>query len=88
MATTTTTNYTLAIGFEGLDAVTGRTKTTYLKLPNPKENVTENEIRTAAASVLKILNDSNGDAYDTATAIATAYTETQEIIDVDTGYTD
>jgi len=90
MAQTTTTTNTLGVGLEYNDSTAQRIKTAYLKIPNPKNNITEQEIRTAVLTLISgeepVLKDTFGNAFDTATAIATAYTETQEVIDIDTGY--
>ena len=90
MAQTTTTTNTLGVGLEYNDTAAQRIKTAYLKIPNPKNNLTEQEIKTAVLTLINgeepIIKDTFGNAFDTTTAIATAYTEAQEVIDIDTGY--
>lgn len=91
MADTISTENTLAIGFEYTDSETNTTKTTYFKVPNPKDNITESQIRQAAqqliSSATPLLLDKNANPFDTSTAIATAYTETTTKRELDIGLT-
>jgi len=94
MARTTTTTDTLGIGLEDSEIGSGttRAKTIYLKIPNPKADLTESQIKQAVQTLISgenpILLDTYGEPYNSATAIVAAYTETQEIISLDTGYED
>lgn len=87
MADTVTTTKTLAIGFEYVDSETAKTKTAYLKIPNFKTSLTETQIKNAAQNLISgenpILKDPQDKNFDTATAIATAYTETVETTELD-----
>lgn len=88
MADIVTTTRTLGIGIDWTDAEEGKDKTTYLKIANPKNSLTESEIKTAVGTVLTngILLDAKGGALPTDTSIiSTAYTEDQEVIEVDIG---
>lgn len=87
MADTITTTNILGVGLEYVDDETQRTRTTYLKLPNPKSDLTEQQIKAGVLTLIDgtepILKDINGNAFNTETAIATSYFEDQEIIDMD-----
>lgn len=86
MADKVTTTNTLGVGIEYPDAEKGTIKTAYLKIPNPKIGLTESQIKNAVGNLLtaEILKDIHGNVIST-TAIATAYTETQEVVDLDIG---
>ena len=75
----------LNIGLDYLDVgeVT-TTKTVYVKVPNPKANLTGTEIRNAAESFInqQIVKDPQGEPFST-TSIATAYTVREQKIDID-----
>lgn len=87
MADSTTSTFILGVGLEYEDTETAKTKTTYLKIPNPKDDLTEQQIKTAVHTLIDgenpVLLDSYGNAFNSNTAIATAYTETQEVIDIE-----
>lgn len=92
MADTVTTTNTLGIGFEYIDSETQKTKTVYLKVPNPKNGLTESQIKTAAANLITGANpillppENKSDIpFDTSTGIITAYTETIETTEYDIG---
>lgn len=92
MATTITTTNTLGIGLEYYDPHDDRNKTVYVKVPNPKAELTEQAIKAAAVTLINgenpILLDKWGSPFDSNTAVETAYIENQERIEVDTGYED
>ena len=93
MADTVSTSIILGIGVEYTDTETQKAKTTYLKIPNPKNNLTEQEIKDAAKLLVigdenntyePLLLTSQGERFSE-TAILTAYREEQEIIELDIG---
>lgn len=87
MADSITSSFELSVG---LDYVTGDgkggigTRTVYLKVPNPKANLTESEIKTAVGTFInqKIVTDEEGHDFST-TSIATAFTTSEEKINID-----
>lgn len=91
MADKITTENILAIGFEYTDSETAKAKTVYLKVPNPKNNLTEQEIKDTARGLISdnsthpILLTPQGEPFDSATAIATAYTEITTKRELDIG---
>lgn len=88
MADTVTQTRILGVGIDWYDTEEDKNKTTYLKIPNPKNSLTESEIKTTVGTLLtnRILNDAKGNALETETTIiSTAYTEEQEVIEVDIG---
>lgn len=88
MADTIKSSNDLSIGLDYMEenAETGITsaKTIYLKVPNPKVNLTENEIRTATQTFIEqnIIKDPTGTPFS-ASAIGTAYTTKETKIDID-----
>lgn len=84
MADSITSGSTLNIGLEYDDE--GTTKTIYIKLPNPKDNLTESEIRTQTNAFIneQVVLDPNGNPFSTS-SVATAYTlaETKYKIDLE-----
>lgn len=90
MADKVTVTKTLGIGYEYLDSETQKTKTVYLKVPNPKDNLTESQIKTAALNFITgedpiFLPPNSSQPFDTATAIATAYREEIQTTNYDIG---
>lgn len=90
MADKVTVTKTLGIGYEYLDSETQKTKTVYLKVPNPKDNLTESQIKTAALNFINgedpiFLPPNSSQPFDTATAIATAYREEIQTTNYDIG---
>ncbi len=86
MADKVTVTNILAVGIEYPDPETGATKTAYIKLPKPKSNLTEQQIKTNVLPLIRdVLNDVHNNGFDTATAIATAYTEDQTTTELDIG---
>lgn len=91
MADKITEGTILAIGleYEGVSSEGPKTKTAYVKVPNPKSNLTEQQIRTVALQLISgegaILRDAEGDDFDSDTAIVTAYTEYEKKIEYDLG---
>ena len=87
MADTVSTSNILGVGLEYMDTETLKAKTTYLKIPNPKANLTETQIKNAVSNLISgenpILLTTQGEPFDSATAITTAYTESQEVIEID-----
>lgn len=66
-----------------------KTRTTYIKVPNPKSNLTAQQIKTVAAQLIAedggIIRNAEGGTYDSSTAIFTAYTEYEKKIEYDIG---
>lgn len=88
MADSITNSNILGIGIDWYDTEEDKAKTAYLKIPNPKNSLTEQEIKSAVGTLLtnRILNDAKGNALETETTIiSTAYTEEQEVIEIDIG---
>ena len=87
MADSISSSYDLSVG---LDYITGDgkggvgTKTAYLKIPNPKANLTESAIKTAVGNFINtnIVTDEEGNAFSTS-SIATAFTTAEEKINID-----
>lgn len=76
MADTVTTSSVLGITFNNsVNDENARNQT--LKIPNPKTNVTETQIKDVANSMLnaEMLTDNNGYNYTSDSEIVTAYTE-------------
>jgi len=89
LADSITSSFELSVGLEyltGDGTSSGGTamRTVYLKIPNPKENLTESEIKTAVGSFInqKIVTDEEGHDFST-TSIATAFTTSEEKINID-----
>lgn len=82
MADTIKTSFELSIGLDYLND--GNQKTVYIKLPNPKTNLTETAIRNQMATFIgsQIVFDPLGNAFSTS-SVATAYTVNEEKIDID-----
>lgn len=89
MADTVTSTSDLAVGLDYPNASGTGTKTVYLKIPNPMNNITESQIKSAVGTALtnKIFLNEYGDEIPTS-AISTAYTENQTINNLDIGYSD
>lgn len=88
MANKVTEASILGIGIEYTDAE-GKKKTAYIKTPNPRENVTETQIKTAMQNYLtgNVFVDENLDPL-TGASVSTAYKETTRRTDYDIGYFD
>ncbi len=86
MADSITSSSELAIGLDYTITENEQTKnrTTYLKVPNPKTNLTESEIKTAMNTFInqQIILDPDGKAFST-TSVGTAYTQNETKIDID-----
>lgn len=90
MADKITQGITLAIGFEWYDIDKGKQKIGYMKIPNPRTGLTEQQIKTAAATLLTgedpILQDDYGHLpSENPLTCVTAYTESTRTIDYDIG---
>lgn len=89
MADTITNTNTLAVGLEYTDTTTDTVKTVYLKVPNPKSGLSETTIKNTIQKFISgenpILKTPQFQDFDSATAIATAYTETVQRTDYDIG---
>lgn len=89
MADTNTSTVTLGVGLEYTDTETQKTKTVYLKMEDPKTNLTEERVKTAVQNLISgeapILLTPDEEKFDTATAIATAYIERIEKTEFDIG---
>lgn len=82
MADTITSSRELDIGLDYDD--NGTTRTVYLKIPNPKANLTETTIRTQTTTFINagIVKDPNDEAFSS-TSIGTAYTVDETKINID-----
>lgn len=89
MADKITQTVILGIGIKYTDAETGKSKTSYIKAPNPRSGITETQIKTAMQNYLtgNIFYDENGEPLTGATT-ETAYTERTKITDYDIGFFD
>lgn len=86
MADTQTTTLTLNVGIEYTDPTTEKKKTSYIKIPNYKSGLTESQIRAAINPLITndILRDTYGEPMSTS-QVVTAYTEDQEVLEIDIG---
>ena len=86
MADSITSSAELSVGLDYTITEGEQTKnrTTYLKIPNPKANLTESEIKTAMNTFInqQIILDPEGQAFST-TSVGTAYTQYDTKIDID-----
>lgn len=84
MADSISTGLSLNVGLSYSDPETGANKLAYLSIPNPKSNLTENEIRAGVSPLItnNIIMDKHGRNFSE-TAITTAYTEATEKIEID-----
>ena len=86
MADSITSSSELAVGLDYTITEDGQTKerTTYLKVPNPKANLTESQIKTAMNTFInqQIILDPDGKPFSE-TSIGTAYTQNETKIDID-----
>lgn len=82
MADTIKSSSELAVGLDYTDGE--KTKTIYLKIPNPISNPTQSTIKTQVGNFIaqQILNSPSGEPFST-TSIGTAYTLDEEKIDID-----
>lgn len=93
MADKITEGNSLAIGltydYTNPDDQVIKTRNTYIKVPNPRSGLTEQQIRTVAAQLIAedggIIRNAEGGTYDSSTAIFTAYTEYEKKIEYDLG---
>lgn len=87
MADKVTEQKILAIGLEY--EKDGSARTAYIKIPNPRNNLTETQIKEATQKLLEgaepILRSTTGAPLDSATAIVTAYTENVKTTEYDIG---
>ncbi len=82
MADTIKSSSELAVGLDYTDGE--KTKTIFLKIPNPVPNPTESIIKTQVGNFIaqQIVNSPSGEQFS-ATSIGTAYTLDEEKIDID-----
>lgn len=89
LADSVTNTRILAVGFEYTKQDDGTQKTVYLKIYNPKTNLTEAGIKENVAALISgtnpLLKTPDSQTFDTDTAIVTAYTESVERTDFDIG---
>ncbi len=88
MADKVTQSKILGVGIQH-GATDQTSKTTYIKIPNPKENLTESVIKTAIQFYISsgiLGNDEGGTLINP--VIKTAYTETVETTELDIGFSD
>ncbi len=62
-------------------------KTQYIKIPNPKDNLTEEQVKNAIQTGFnsQLYIDDKGEVYASDSKIITAYTEISSVISVDIG---
>lgn len=89
MADKVTTSKTLGVGLEYISTETQKAKTVYLKLENPKTNVTETTIKTAVQNLISgddpIFLTPEEEEFNSATAVSTAYVEEVRTTEFDIG---
>lgn len=93
MADKVTETNILAIGVRYIDDAEAETKKTiYLKLPNPQNNLTEQQIRTVTEPLLQTqpeqagafwTNPKTGENFESDATVYTAYTEWQRVLEYD-----
>lgn len=83
MADTIKSTHELDIGLDYIDDE-GKEKTAYIKIPNPKTNLTESTIRTQMTTFINagIIKDPNNEPLSS-TSIGTAFTVDETKIDID-----
>ena len=86
MADTVSSSNSLNVGLEYLDE-NAKTKTITLKVPNPKANITESQIKNAMNNFVSsgFLLDPLGNAFSSS-SVATASTVTEQKIQLDVGW--
>lgn len=86
MSDTVKSSNDLSVGLEYTDT-DNKTKTIYLKVPNPRNNITETEIRNAMNTFInaQIVKDPEGQAFST-TSVSTAYTVNEQKVSLDVGW--
>lgn len=86
MADSISSSSELAVGLDYTKDEEGvlKNRTVFLKIPNPKSNLTESQIKTAMNTFInqQIILDPDGKAFST-TSIGTAYTQNETKIDID-----
>lgn len=84
MADTIKSTHELDVGLDYYDALSGKEKTAYIKIPNPKANLTESTIRTQMTTFINagIIRDPNDEPLSS-TSIGTAFTVDETKIDID-----
>lgn len=87
MADKVTQTKTLGVGIQHGGTTTQTT--TYIKIPNPKQNLNESQIKTAVQLYISsgILGNTDGGTLINP-VVKTAYTETVETTDLDIGFSD
>lgn len=90
MADKETITKTLAVGIQNKSSAYDElnpAKTQYIKLPNPKDQLTEQQVKSAVQTGLnyELWIDSKGETYSSDSRITTAYTEFQSVRAVDIG---
>lgn len=93
MADKITEGNSLAIGLQydytNPDDEVIKTRTTYIKVPNPKTGLTKQQIQTVMAKLISedggIILNAEGGTYDSSTALFTAYTEYEKKTEYDLG---
>lgn len=87
MADSITSDNYLSMSLEYNDTETNKAKSLAIKVPNPKNNITESQIKTAMNTFInqQIILDPFGNAFST-TALTTASTVTEQKIKLDVGW--
>lgn len=89
MADRETLSKTLAVGIKNTNGYTedNPAKVQYIKIPNPKDVLTEQQIKTAVQTGLtaELYIDDKGVVYASDSKIVTAYTDYQTVLAVDIG---
>ena len=87
MADSVTTDNYLSMSLEYTDVGTNKAKTLAIKVPNPKNNITETQIKTAMNTFInqQIILDPFGNAFTT-DSLTTASTVSEQKIKLDVGW--
>ena len=87
MADSITNDKYLSMSLEYTDVETNKAKSLAIKVPNPKNNITETEIKTAMNTFInqQIILDPYGNAFST-TSLTTASTVNEQKIKLDVGW--
>lgn len=90
MADTVSASNNLSVGIEYINSEDGAKKTGYIKIPNPKSNLTEQQIKNQVGAVItnNVLIDEYDEPVTDTSKILTAYTTAQTIRNLDIGYGD
>jgi len=87
MADSISSSNSLNVTMEYTDIETGKNKNIILKVPNPRKNITETEIKTAMNTFInaQVVKDPCGNPFST-TSVTTASTVVENKITLDVGW--